>query len=464
MTPKFNEDLGCWELQLPAGTDGFEVDLGLEVFGWGMATGSPTLGAIQATVNSAGYSNGIGGDLNPKGWPGNGHAAYQAKNWCDPNFGGDGGPCNSGPFGPCEDPNPCIQNPDWVMPPCAGDISAMAMPDLDFSWGTAAQNDCNIDDGAVKTMGGLILEVPVDAAGTYMIALNPDVNFTFMTKGSGDPIPGIVFTPACITLVCQSDADCDDGFSCTTDRCDEGTSTCENIIAQNSCLIDDICYLSGQLDPAESCRLCTSSLSQTDWSNRPAGFACGDASDTDCNHPDTCDGAGTCLANQEPNGATCTDEGNDCTRDFCNGGFCLHRPWASGTRCGDATDVPCNGADTCDGSGSCLNNVLPDDAPCPNGNFCDGAELCLGGVCQSADPPCDPEAELCDEQDDECDLFGDHDGDLLITLSDFRHWPNCETGPVGGPYAVGCEIFDFEQNGFVDLPDYARFLIAFTMP
>ncbi|MCH7995698.1 MAG: hypothetical protein IIB57_14815, partial [Planctomycetes bacterium] len=85
VTPQFNEDLGCWELQLPAGTDGFEVDLGLQVFGWGMATGSPTLGAIQATVMSAGFNNGNRVELNPKGWPDDpGTGGYQSKTWCDP--------------------------------------------------------------------------------------------------------------------------------------------------------------------------------------------------------------------------------------------------------------------------------------------------------------------------------------------------------------------------------------------
>ena len=66
VTPEFNTGLGCWELQVPGGV---EVDIDLQGFGWGNAPGNPTLGAIQATVISAGYDNGFGAPLNPKGWP-----------------------------------------------------------------------------------------------------------------------------------------------------------------------------------------------------------------------------------------------------------------------------------------------------------------------------------------------------------------------------------------------------------
>ena len=49
----------CWEYRVSAG--GIEVDLDLQAQGWGNAAGSPTLGAVQATVVSAGYINGVGG-------------------------------------------------------------------------------------------------------------------------------------------------------------------------------------------------------------------------------------------------------------------------------------------------------------------------------------------------------------------------------------------------------------------
>lgn len=67
VTPTFNEELNCWELKVPGGV---EVDLDLQAFGWADRPGGWALGALQATVLSAGYDNGIGAPLNPKGWPG----------------------------------------------------------------------------------------------------------------------------------------------------------------------------------------------------------------------------------------------------------------------------------------------------------------------------------------------------------------------------------------------------------
>ncbi|MCH7994983.1 MAG: hypothetical protein IIB57_11150, partial [Planctomycetes bacterium] len=221
VTPVFNGALGCWEVFVPGGV-GVEVDLDLQAFGWGNAVGSPTLGAIVATVVSAGYDNGVGGDLNPKGWPGSpDDGAYQATRTCE--SGGGGEPC-SRPFdATCvsQGGGICVWNPDWVMPACALDLPAMATPTLDYVWATAAQVACNIDDGLVKTMGGLILEVPENAFGTYVIDLNPDPNKSFMTSGAGTPIADLTLTPACITTVCEKAAP--PAIDCWTTACDGST-------------------------------------------------------------------------------------------------------------------------------------------------------------------------------------------------------------------------------------------------
>ncbi|MCH8243721.1 MAG: hypothetical protein IH897_14090, partial [Planctomycetes bacterium] len=68
----------CWEYTADAG--GFELDIDLRAGGWGNAMGSPTLGAIQATVLPGGYNNGVGSILVPKGCVmlGDTLAAYQA--------------------------------------------------------------------------------------------------------------------------------------------------------------------------------------------------------------------------------------------------------------------------------------------------------------------------------------------------------------------------------------------------
>ncbi|MCH8148591.1 MAG: RHS repeat protein [Planctomycetes bacterium] len=199
VTPQFNAELGCWEVVVSGGV---EVDLDLQASGWGNAPGSPTLGAIQAIVVPGGYNNGVGSTLNPKGWPGSPlDGAYQAQERCE--VGGDLSPC-SPPFDPTCDGNAngaCVHASNWVMPVCAADFAAFVTPTLAYAWAAAAQNDCNTDDGAVKTFGGLILELDANAAGTYVIALDPNPNSSFMFSGTGSLIPGLTFTPACITVI-----------------------------------------------------------------------------------------------------------------------------------------------------------------------------------------------------------------------------------------------------------------------
>src|SRR5207249_7808952 len=84
---------------------------------------------------------------------------------------------------------------------------------------------------------------------------------------------------------------------------------------------------------------------------RPSGHACGSPTDTDCDTPDTCDGAGACQSNHETDGTSCTTDGNDCTRDVCGSGVCTHPPEPSGHACGSPTDTDCDNPDTCDETG-----------------------------------------------------------------------------------------------------------------
>ena len=279
VTPQFNAGLGCWEVQVAPGV---EVDIDLQAFGWGDAPGSPIVGAMQGTVVSAGYDNGFGGVLNPKGWPESPFdGAYQARSSCE-GGGGNGLPCVF-PFdltcgqqggGTCVTPSP-----RWIWQGNPG-LPAIAAPTLNYGWATEEGASGEVDDGTVRTFGGLILEVPLNAAGTYVIALNPDPNTSFMSNITGAPIPDVALTSACITVIddgepgrccsdigpnvvceevtalfcsirpeprlfahgetcdgacacptCLSDTDCDDGDDCTSDTCDE----CGQCVHTSSC-------------------------------------------------------------------------------------------------------------------------------------------------------------------------------------------------------------------------------------
>lgn len=60
--------------------------------------------------------------------------------------------------------------------------------------------------------------------------------------------------------------------------------------------------------------------------------------------------------------------------------------------------------------------------------------------------------------------IGDFDCGRTVDLFDFAYWDACMTGPSGGPYIDGCEAFDLQYGGYVDLCDYSRFLSVLEVP
>jgi len=180
-----------------------------------------------------------------------------------------------------------------------------------------------------------------------------------------------------------------------------------NLRPFDDCLIDGVCYQLNELNPANACQACLPDLSTTQWSNVPEGIACGDATDTDCDSPDACNGLGVCEVNFKPDGILCTDEipANICTNDVCAGGACTHPPVAAGLACGDPTDTDCDNPDTCDGGGSCVPNF--EDAgfacgdqstgECDNPNICDATGMCLENL-KPDGTPCD-DFDVCTDNE-----------------------------------------------------------------
>jgi hypothetical protein len=132
--------------------------------------------------------------------------------------------------------------------------------------------------------------------------------------------------------------------------------------------------------------------------NAASGTACGSASDADCDHPDTCNGAGTCVPNLATDGTSCASDGNACTVDACSAGLCAHGNAAAGTACGSASSTVCDSPDTCDGLGACQANHVPAgtlctaDADTCTFDQCDGSGACAhptkpdGSACDDVDP------------------------------------------------------------------------------
>jgi hypothetical protein len=206
------------------------------------------------------------------------------------------------------------------------------------------------------------------------------------------------------------------------------------IEAKAACTSDPTC-------PNSACQTgCRNPAGNCGFLNQPVGTACGDPSSSQCDAPDTCDGAGTCLANHVADNTSC-DDNNACTRtDTCQSGVCMgtdvvvcqasdechvagvcnsasgvcsNPPADTGTPCGDPSSSECDAPDSCDGSGICQANHLPIGANCGdagteciNQDTCDGNGACTDNGFKSSGAPCgNQSASQCDNPDS-CDGAG----------------------------------------------------------
>jgi CSLREA domain-containing protein len=94
---------------------------------------------------------------------------------------------------------------------------------------------------------------------------------------------------------------------------------------------------------------------------------------------DFCDGAGSCT--HPHNAAPCSD-GNPCTMgDLCSGGTCIAGP-----------PVLCGPCHVCDGTLGCTATT---GNTCDDGNACTAGDTCADGACTGSGVTCDP-CEVCD--------------------------------------------------------------------
>jgi hypothetical protein len=194
---------------------------------------------------------------------------------------------------------------DWVF---YGRITIAAVRDawLDYSWGALDFSGQGVsDEGATYYAGGLAIDVPANAVGTFTIGFIRAENDTLMLDENILEIGPLLLTPARIKVLCLNNAQCDDGNACTlNDRCSQG-----------------VCI-------PGSPKVCTN------------GNQCNDAGT--CN-PQT----GVCSAPvPKPNGTGCSDS-NGCTaHDACLQGECLGTDipgclaWNEFALCLDGPGVP----------------------------------------------------------------------------------------------------------------------------
>ena len=181
---------------------------------------------------------------------------------------------------------------------------------------------------------------------------------------------------------CKSDAVCDDGNPCTTDKCDVATGACSSVALAtgakcddgNACSESDVCTAGKCTGPAKKCI---------------DGNAC---------TFDSCDPLKGCVF--PSNSAKCED-GDLCTvESVCNNGSCL----GAKAKCND--DKPCT-TDSCDGkTGKCTFTARPDGSACATGDACIVDAKCTAGACAGTAKSCDDgndcTVDACDTKTGKC--------------------------------------------------------------
>jgi MYXO-CTERM domain-containing protein len=237
--------------------------------------------------------------------------------------------------------------------------------------------------------------------------------------------------PVSVTAVsaCTA-AGCDDGDSCTVDRCGP-SGACVHAQTPGCCVTAADCADSD----ACTTELCTNGTCST----TPVAGCCNhtnDCDDGDRCTSDVCSGpGGTCS---HPSAGCCTtaadcDDGRSCTTDTCvgsPGGACAH-DWAPGccTTTADCDDGDACTAEACT-NGTCGSTPIAgccrSSADCNDNDRCT-ADVCTNGVCGQIP------LEGCCATAADCSSLNP----CVTTTCNARG--SCEAAPV-----VGCCSFDFE--------------------
>lgn len=200
---------------------------------------------------------------------------------------------------------------------------------------------------------------------------------------------------------------CDDGLSCTRDSCNETADSCDFVLQADACVIDELCYPAGVVNPRNACETCDPAVDASGWTALQ-GAACDDA--RFCTVQDACDGEGVCTGAPR----TC-DDGDTCTRDTCVEGLarCENAPtdvscWIDGACVADGVVSPANACLACDPATSerswtTRTGLACDDGlHCTVGDECSSAGACVGSLDTCEDGlPCT--LDRCDEVTAACE-------------------------------------------------------------
>jgi len=197
---------------------------------------------------------------------------------------------------------------------------------------------------------------------------------------------------------CKKDSDCNDGNSCTVDRCVRPGKVCRHTpVADgsactdgNACTLSDVCQAGACVPgPAVQCTakdqchvagMCDPASGVCSDPPAPDGVACNDRDL--CTQTDTCQ-AGACVG-ENPIQCTAIDECHDAGECNPRTGYCSNPP-KNPLVCTPVDQ--CNTAGTCDaGTGACTTPNKPDGSSCNDGDLCTQSDSCSAGTCTGSNP------------------------------------------------------------------------------
>ncbi|HEX8699225.1 MAG TPA: kelch repeat-containing protein [Myxococcaceae bacterium] len=217
--------------------------------------------------------------------------------------------------------------------------------------------------GTLAAARSLHVAVFLSASNKVLVAAGRGVTTAELYDASGSSNP------------CTTDADCAAGSYCAAGNC---TAKQPNGVAcgsANQCTsgncVDGVCCDS---TCGEACDACNLAGSVGTCALSPSTVQCRAAAG-ECDAAEYCTGTNaTCPANaMAPTSTVCTDDGNGCTADRCDGaGNCTHPPLPGGSACGVGG--------TCNGSGQCSQGCVI------GGTAYAGGTVNPGNPCQVCDP------------------------------------------------------------------------------
>lgn len=320
---------------------------------WDPEGDGPRLQSIQVKINEETFANGIGEPLQYAVAP------CFVNTDCDIVFGEAGGVCQGGT---CAAAFINTTRADWLFANCENSYCALPCPPTCsppyLSW-VAAEGEAIADDGSMRYVGTIVLQVPPGAKWYYWLSLDPLETFALDEGGATIPLSEVYYGTLHIPL-----GSCCYSLDLSTRGCADNLTKSECMAYPGSCTVwreGDSC-----LNPPsdEGCADCVTNADCNDNNlcTTDTCDACCQCANTPIYNPQTeCCVDGACGVWPKPPSTACTTY--TCGYSF---GEILTDTAAPGTAC-DAGD-PCKGNTVCNENAVCVGTENA-GAECPKSRY-----------------------------------------------------------------------------------------------